>query len=68
MNSFRLVLVNQAFNILDKNGSGTIDYDDIKDVYNAKKHPEVKAGRKTEEEVLLEFLETFEANHNSQVT
>ena len=34
------------------------------DVYNAKKHPAVVEGRKTEEQVLGEFLETFETHHN----
>lgn len=33
-------------------------------VYNAKKHPAVLEGRKTEEQVLGEFLETFETHHN----
>ena len=33
---------------------------DIEGVYNAKLHPDVKAGRKTEQEVLQEFLDTFE--------
>jgi hypothetical protein len=38
--------------------------DDIIDVYNAKKHPAVVEGRKTEQQVLGEFLETFEQHHN----
>ncbi len=29
-------------------------------VYNAKLHPDVKAGKKTEDEILGEFLDTFE--------
>ena len=37
------------FSYFDVDGSGTIDYNDIKGVYNAKNHPEVKAGKKTEE-------------------
>jgi hypothetical protein len=35
-------------------------------VYNAKKHPAVAEGRKTEDQILGEFLETFEAHHNSR--
>jgi hypothetical protein len=64
MNSFRKSLVGQAFNKLDKDGSGVIDIEDIRGVYNAKNHPDVKQGKKTEEEILLEFLETFELHHN----
>jgi hypothetical protein len=36
-------------------------------VYNAAKHPAVLDGRKTEEQVLGEFLETFEQHHNVMV-
>ena len=64
MNDFRKQLVTQAFNILDKDGSGIIELDEIKEVYNARNHPDVKSGKKTEDEVLLEFIETFEAEHN----
>ena len=32
-------------------------------MYNAKLHPEVKSGKKTEDEILGEFLETFEMHH-----
>jgi hypothetical protein len=27
-------------------------------------HPDVKSGKKTEEQILLEFLETFETHHS----
>ena len=64
MNAFRRKLVDQAFNIIDKDKSGQLDINDIKGTYNAKFHPDVKAGKKTEEEALLEFLETFEHHHN----
>jgi len=64
MTPFRRKIVDQAFNLMDKDRSGSIDINDIKGVYNARFHPEVKAGKKTEEEVLLEFLETFEQHHN----
>ena len=64
MNDFRRQLVTQAFNILDKDGSGIIEFAEIKEVYNARNHPDVKAGKKTEDEVLLEFMETFEEEHN----
>ncbi len=53
----------QAFKIMDKDGSGTIDIRDIKGTYNASKHPDVIAGKKTEDEILFEFLDTFELHH-----
>jgi len=49
---------------MDKNGNGEIELEDIQGTYNARFHPDVKAGKKTEDEVLMEFLETFETHHN----
>lgn len=57
-------LVTQAYRKLDKDGSGTVDINDLKGVYDAKQHPDVRAGKKTEEDILGEFLETFEMHHN----
>ena len=64
MNDFRKQLVEQVFEILDVNKSGYIDLEDIKQRYNARYHPDVKSGKRTEDEVLLEFLETFENTYN----
>jgi len=41
--------------------------DDLIGVYNAKFHPEVKAGRKTEKQVLAEFLDTFHGMYDFHV-
>lgn len=64
MNPARKRTVAQAYNKLDKDKSGYIDINDIKGTYNAKKHPDVISGKKTEEQILLEFLETFETHHS----
>ena len=64
MNPFRTNLVDLAYKKLDRTGDGQVDIQDIKGVYNAKNHPDVKDGKKTEDEVLGEFLETFEMHHN----
>ena len=64
MNPARKKLVAQAFNKLDKDGNGWIDVNDIRGVYTAKTHPDVLNGKKTEEQILLEFLETFETHHS----
>lgn len=51
--------------MLSGNGS-EVDLDEIKKAYtaNAKRHPDVIQGMRTEQTVLLEFLETFEAHHS----
>ena len=64
MNGFRKALVAKAFNKLDADGSGVLDINDVKRFYNARGHPDVKSGKKTEDDVLGEFLETFEMHHN----
>lgn len=66
MNPARKKLVAQAYNKLDKDKNGYIDVNDIKGVYNATKHPDVLQGKKTEEQILMEFLETFEVHHSNR--
>ncbi len=63
MNDFRRSVVEQAFNKLDINGNGFVEVDDIKNKYNARRHPDVVQGKKTEEQVLMDFIETFEIHH-----
>ena len=64
MNDFRKNLVNQVFNTLDINGNGEISFDELQAKYSAKNHPEVLSGRKTENEVLKEFMDTFQDTYN----
>jgi Ca2+-binding EF-hand superfamily protein len=64
MNIGRKALVRRAFEKIDRNGNGILELDDIKGVYNAKFHPDVKSGKKSEDEVLSEFLDTFELHHS----
>jgi len=64
MNAFRVSIVMKAFDKMDKDNNGYLDYNDIKGVYSAKSHPDVVAGKKAEQQVLQEFLRTFEQHHN----
>lgn len=64
MNETRRNLALEAFRILDVNGNGVVEVSDIAQTYNASRHPAVIEARKTEEQVLAEFLETFETHHN----
>ena len=45
---------------MDKNKNGLLDIEDIRELYNADKHPDVMSGKGTSDQVLVEFLETFE--------
>ena len=49
MNPARKAIVSKAFAIMDKDKSGFIDINDMRGVYNASKHPDVTAGKKTEQ-------------------
>jgi hypothetical protein len=60
MSQRRKNLVDMAFNILDKDGNGVIEPSDLLDTYDASKHPDVLAGKRTKNEILREFLDTFD--------
>jgi len=60
MSPSRLSLVSMAFNVLDKDGSGVIEPADLVSSYDTSKHPDVIAKRKTREQVLKDFLDTFD--------
>lgn len=64
MNQYRKEIVKKCFDKFDRDGSGSIDMRDLEGVYNAKLHPDVKQGLKTEQEVLAEFLDTFELHYS----
>lgn len=64
MSDNRKQWVMRAFAKLDKDGSGILEIEDLKGTYSAKFHPDVLEGKKTEDEILFEFLETFETHHN----
>jgi hypothetical protein len=63
MNDFRKGICAKAFKIMDGDGSGVINIEDVRHRYNAKLSPDVVSGKKTEDEVLFEFLDTFDVNH-----
>ena len=64
MNEARKHVVKKAFLIMDKDGNGYLDYNDLVGVYSGKFHPDVLSKKKTEKQILEEFLETFETAHN----
>ncbi|TYZ64383.1 hypothetical protein PybrP1_000417 [[Pythium] brassicae (nom. inval.)] len=70
MSDRRMLFVRMAFDIIDKDSNGVLEVSDIIDVYDARKHPEVVTGRKTEHDVFAEFIETFDVDqlHDGKVT
>ena len=64
MNKFRQNLVEMAFNKIDKKGVGAIDIRELIGSYSGMCHPSVKAGKRSVDQVMTEFVETFEMNQN----
>ena len=60
----RRKLVTKVFNALDAAGdqNGYLTIEDLQHAYSASEHPDVKGGRRTEKEVLLDLLEVFEGS------
>lgn len=63
MNEFRQNLVKRAFNKLDATRDGVITMKEFSKHYSGAMHPDVRSGKKTEQEVLDEFMDTFEQHH-----
>jgi calcyphosin len=61
LNDRRKQLVLEAFQILDFDKMGYVDVAHIEKKYDASKHPDVIAGKRSGSEILREFLEVFEA-------
>eukprot|EP01029_Cantina_marsupialis_P029648 TRINITY_DN781956_c0_g1_i1.p1 TRINITY_DN781956_c0_g1~~TRINITY_DN781956_c0_g1_i1.p1 ORF type:complete len:300 (+),score=98.12 TRINITY_DN781956_c0_g1_i1:78-977(+) len=60
MNERRQDMIERAFNILDKDGSGELTVHDLKGVYNCNKHPSVLDGTITAEQAMQTFLDGFD--------
>eukprot|EP00999_Lentomonas_sp_LEN2_P002745 NODE_616_length_1325_cov_121.661937_g577_i0.p1 GENE.NODE_616_length_1325_cov_121.661937_g577_i0~~NODE_616_length_1325_cov_121.661937_g577_i0.p1 ORF type:complete len:405 (+),score=74.65 NODE_616_length_1325_cov_121.661937_g577_i0:43-1257(+) len=64
LNPTRQAVVDEAYNSFDVDGSNTINLDDIRDRYDAANNPLVLQGTKTEQEVMKDFLRTFDSQSN----
>ena len=62
MNASRKSLVTRAFNKLDRTGDSLITVEDLKGVYNVKKHPKYLNGEWTEDQCLGQFLQSFDSD------
>jgi|DEB0MinimDraft_12_1074336.scaffolds.fasta_scaffold11532_2 calcyphosin len=64
MNQRRSDLVKQAHQFLADRTGAELQVENCKDLYDAKRHPDVIQGKRTLDNVMVEFIETFEAHHN----
>jgi len=59
-------MVDKAFRFMDKDGSGKIDVKDIINIYDVSKNKDYIDKKKTREEILKEFLSSFEGVKRKQ--
>ena len=57
-------IVNKAFNKLDIENKGILNMNIIKERFNPKGHPDFINGKKTQQEILAEFLDNFDYHFN----
>jgi len=65
MSPIRKRLVNEAFDKLDANGNGVLELEEVKDKFDASRHPDVIAGLKNVEQCRFGFFEMFTSFHNA---
>ena len=61
LNARRTQMVLMAFQLLDTDESGVIEISDLLGLFDGSKHPDVLSGKRAFEDVLREFLDTFDA-------
>ena len=67
----QLAFVDQAFALLDRDGSGEATVSDIEHLYDVRCHPKFIDGSLTKDEVLQEFLNSFDGlrgNNDGKIT
>jgi len=67
----RKAMVMKAFAMMDRNNTGDIGLDDISSIYDVSMNPDFLEGRKTRDEILVDFLSNFEGvkgNRDGRVT
>ena len=63
MNPFRKNLTIMCFHAIDKFNQGTVTMNQIKQRFTSRRHPSVVSGQMTQDEVLCDFVESFEIHH-----
>lgn len=62
MSQSRKDIIKKAFDKMDRTGDGVVTMEDLKGVYNARKHPKYQNGEWTEAQVFKEYLKSFESS------
>lgn len=60
MNALRKRYIKLAYDKLDVNKDGLVKLDDIAKIYDASRHPDVLSGKKTHDEVFIDFMKLWD--------
>ena len=60
LSKFRKDILKQVFDKIDKDETGTITVGQIREAYNPKEHPLVRQGKRSEDEILGDFIDSLE--------
>jgi len=60
LNESRKKWIRAAYDKLDVNKDGLVKLDDIAQIYDASKHPDVIEGKKTPNEIFTEFMSQWD--------
>lgn len=60
-------MIGKAYAKLDKNGDGQVTLEDVAKIYDASQHPEVLSGKKSEEEVYMEFMSLWDTQERDGI-
>lgn len=67
LNEFRKSIIRRAYDKLDVNKDGLVKLDDIEQLYDASKHPDVLDGKKTVQQVMLEFMDKWDTQEKDGI-
>jgi Ca2+-binding EF-hand superfamily protein len=56
----RIAMIQKVFAMLDKDRSAQITFSDVANIYDVSMHPDFLARKKTKDEIVREFLNSFD--------
>ena len=68
LNARRKQLVELAFQQLDKDRTGVVEFSELCRIYDASRHPEVLSGAMTEAQVIKQFIASWDRDGDGQIT
>eukprot|EP00929_Paragymnodinium_shiwhaense_P115897 TRINITY_DN8505_c0_g1_i1.p1 TRINITY_DN8505_c0_g1~~TRINITY_DN8505_c0_g1_i1.p1 ORF type:complete len:549 (+),score=162.14 TRINITY_DN8505_c0_g1_i1:116-1762(+) len=68
MNDFRVNWVKQAFALLDRDGSGVVDFVEMSQIYDVSQNPAVQTGKISPEDAMRAFMKHYDENLDGKIT